>query len=199
MSPPTGTRRPRPPAPPAPRPGRAGFTLVELMVVITIIGLMTTLVYTGSRSLLPRTELRASATDLAGALERARLHAMLVAEPIVFAYDLDAHEYEAYYPYDRGENGERLGPGTFPILDPRRLRGEMRLQQIRLAHGTREEGRLELEVSATGHMPSHEAVLVMSGFEDTQVYTVRALGADPRARVIEGDHEMEVLTDESFR
>ena len=38
------------------RKWESGFTLIEMMVVVTILGLMLTLVFTGSKSLLPQTD-----------------------------------------------------------------------------------------------------------------------------------------------
>lgn len=196
------TRR-RPQSPPHGGRGRtaagAGFTLLELMITVSILGLMATIAYRGSASLLPQTELRATAMDVAGAIEKARLHAILVAEPLVFAYDLEAQTYEAYYPYERGESGERLGPGRFPVIDPRAPRGVIRISAIRLLDTTRDDGRVELEIAASGQMPSHEVVVVMPEFEEFEVYTVRALGADTRPRVLQGDVAMEIPTDATFR
>ncbi len=177
-----------------------GFTLIELMVVIAIIGLAMTVMVTGSSTLLPQTRLRSSVDQLAAALELARSHAQLRQEPLVFAYDLDTGGYEAYYPFERDEQGENRGPGKTPVIDPLPLESGVAFRSVRLPGSIpREDGMVTLEVSALGRITPHEVVLDNPEYPDTEVFTLRVSGLSNRSQILEGDVVMAPLQDVDFR
>ena len=194
----TATRTPRRTTSRGPAP--AGFTLIELMAVVTILGLMLTIVFTGSKSLLPQTRLRAAATDIAVALEQERSHALLVQEPIQFRYDLQRGGYEAFFPYDRDEFGENRGPGKTPIIDFRLLPESVAFKVVRLPGSiARDNGMVTLTISPLGRMPPHEVVLVNPDFPDHELLTVRVSGIANRNEILEGDTVTAPLQDVDFR
>jgi len=178
-----------------------GFTLIELMVVITIIGLAMSLTATGGgRALLPQTRLTRSATDLSAALELARSHAQLRQEPLMFAYDLDHRTYEAYYAFERDEKGEVKGPGKTPIIDPVELQQDIAIRRVRLPGSVpRDDGVVTLEISALGRITPHEVVMDNPEYPDTDVLTVRVSGLSNRSQILEGDVVMAPLQDVDFR
>jgi prepilin-type N-terminal cleavage/methylation domain-containing protein len=201
----TARARARPLAPRAPvsaaAPGRPrGFTLVEIMVTIAVIGLSMSVIFSGSRSLLPQTRLRASAREMGAALEQARTQAVLVQEPILFAYDMEHGGYEAYYPFERDEEGEALGPGKTPILDYTPLREGVALGRIRLpGSAMRDGGVVTLTISPLGRIPPHEVVLLNPEYPETELVTLRVAGLSNRTTVLEGDDLMDVPQDVNFR
>src|SRR5688572_25654191 len=87
------------------RRAAAGFTLLELMVTLAVIGLAMSVMVTGSRTLLPQTRLRASATLLASSLERARTWAVLEGHPLEFCYDLERRSCSFWLPFATDEEG----------------------------------------------------------------------------------------------
>lgn len=72
----------------------AGFTLIELIVVISIMGLMTVLVTVGRTSLSPATHARAAAEAIAGGLRSARAEALTANRPIAFTIDIASRRYQ---------------------------------------------------------------------------------------------------------
>ncbi len=183
-----------------PRPAPAGFTLVEIMAVVTILGLMLTLVFTGSKSLLPQTRLRAAASDIASAVEQQRSHALLVQEPLQFRYDLERGGYDAFYPYERDESGEERGPGESALIDFRTLPESVAFKVIRLPGSVvRDAGVVTITISPLGRMPPHEIVLMNPEFPDTELLTVRISASSNRTEILEGDAVLAPLQDADFR
>ena len=87
-----GGGRRRRPQQPRPRAGEGGFTLIELVVVLTLIGLLLVLLppaITGGGGL----GLRAAARDVAAGLERARGRAIAENREVAFVLDLNAHRF----------------------------------------------------------------------------------------------------------
>src|SRR5262249_46739345 len=115
----------------APRQG--GFTLIELVVVLCILGLMLTLVvdYKPSRS---RTLLLAAATaEIASGLRAARAEAIARNHPVSFAVDLAEHRF-------------RIGSGSVQTLS-----GELQLTLLTVAGEQRTGGiRFNPDGSSTG-------------------------------------------------
>jgi len=177
-----------------------GFTLVEIMVTIAVIGLSMSVIFSGSKSLLPQTRLRATAREMGAALEQVRTQAVLVQEPILFAYDIENGGYEAYYPYERDEKGNPTGPGRSPITSYTRLREGVALRKVRLpGSALRDTGVVTLTVSPLGRIPPHEVVLYNPDYPDTEIVTLRVSGLANRTAVLEGDDVMAVPQDVDFR
>ncbi len=170
------------------------------MVVVAIIGLALSVTVTGSRSLLPQSRLRSSATQLAAGLELARNHAQLRQEPLVFAYDLDHGTWEAYYPFERDEEGVNRGPGRTPVISTTPLEEGMAIRLVRLPGSVpRDAGIVALEVTALGRVPPHEVVLENPEYPETEALTVRVTGFANRSQILSGDVVMAPLQDVDFR
>jgi general secretion pathway protein H len=71
----------------------AGFTLIELIMVIAILGLMLVLVGVRGTPLSPGLEARAAAQNLAGALRAARAEALAANRPTAIRFDLANRSY----------------------------------------------------------------------------------------------------------
>jgi len=170
------------------------------MAVVTILGLMLTLVFTGSKSLLPQTRLKSAASDLAASIEQERSHALLVQEPIQLRYDLQHDGYDAFYPYDRDELGENRGPGETPIIDFRPLPESVAIKLVRLPGSVaRDSGVVTLTISPLGRVAPHEIVLMNPDYPDRELLTVRVSGIANRCDIIEGDATMAPMQDADFR
>ena len=185
---------------------QGGFTLIEIMVVVAILGLGTFVVGFRSQSLLPQTRLKATAKSLGHALEQTRLHAVLAHDTIEFLYHLSPHPdfeeqgYEAHYPYERNEDGENIGPGVTPILFFRAVNPNTRLREVRVPGSQpRVEGVVTVTISPLGRIVPHDVIVDNPEFPDTEVFTVRMAGLSVSHEVIEGFEEFISPTDDDFR
>jgi type II secretion system protein H len=84
------------------REARAGFSMIEMLAVIVILGLIATLVTMNWRAILPRTELHSAVRILASTIQGA--HSDAIARNAIFKieYDLDKHRYRVNTPYKLG-------------------------------------------------------------------------------------------------
>ena len=169
------------------------------MIVIAIIGLAMSVTVTGSKALLPQSRLRSSANSAGSTLELARSHAQLRQEPLVFAYDLEHDTYEAYYPYERDEDGVNKGPGKTSIIDVQHLEEGVSFRCVRLpGSAPRTDGVVSLEISPLGRIQPHEVVVENPEYADTEVLTLRVSGLANRSQILEGDVVMAPLQDVDF-
>jgi len=76
-----------------PHAAAAGFTLLEMMIVLVIIGLATLLIGLGRTPLSPTTEGRAAAQTISGALRAARSEAVMTDRPVYFVLDTAQRSY----------------------------------------------------------------------------------------------------------
>jgi general secretion pathway protein H len=74
--------------------GEAGFTLVEILVVIAILGLMTTLILSNGMPVSPAVHGRAVAQAVSGALRQARSEAMASNRSVSFTLDVANHVFQ---------------------------------------------------------------------------------------------------------
>ncbi len=103
------------------RTGEAGFTLVELLVVLAIIGLLVAAIPILLQSALPGTRSRAAARALAGDLRAARGNAVAGGGATSVRFDA-AHQVYLIEPGDR----RRTLPGGVPfVLVPGRAAAEI--------------------------------------------------------------------------
>jgi len=70
-----------------------GFTLVELLVVMALMGLLTALISPRVQSALPGFELRTAARELAAAFRETRAEAVRRGEPTVLTLEIDSGRY----------------------------------------------------------------------------------------------------------
>jgi general secretion pathway protein H len=71
----------------------SGFTLFEMMVVLTIVALMTVLIIAGQNRVSPSVHARAAAQALSGALREARSEAMMQDRSVSFTLDVSNRTY----------------------------------------------------------------------------------------------------------
>lgn len=73
--------------------GCSGFTLIELIVVIAILGLAMAMVVMRGAPVSPATHARAAAREISGALRAARTEALMVNQSVLFTLDVVARTY----------------------------------------------------------------------------------------------------------
>jgi len=123
--------RPPFPQPPRPRQNRRAFTLIELMVVITLIAVLTAVILPEMRGTLEETALRSAARELVSACQTANARAVATGRPQQLVLDATAHRFRIETA--RGGPGEAQRPRSASEpesgkLDPR-IAVEVRLQE----------------------------------------------------------------------
>lgn len=95
-----------------------GFTLIEMVVVIGILGILMGTVFLRLDTLVPSQRLKSNAAELASQLERAFNHAVVSGNRVRFEYDLDNNSYRFLYPFELNEIGELVSQeGETVLLD----------------------------------------------------------------------------------
>ena len=82
--------------------GTAGFTLLEMLVVLALLGLSLGLVLGAGRPVPAGTAARAAASEIANALRLARSQAILGNRPVAVTLDLASRRYRVGAASDRG-------------------------------------------------------------------------------------------------
>src|SRR5262249_47696620 len=73
-----------------------GFTLLEMMIVIVILGIAMSMVFGGAQNLLPESRLRSAANELATRINDVREEAIVRGWTVTLEYDLDRRMYFAW-------------------------------------------------------------------------------------------------------
>lgn len=113
-----------------------GFTLIELMVSITILGLGLTIIMLRLDSFVPSTRLQASCRRLVADIDKLRMASiMLYKQPIYLEYSIENQGYSAYLPFEIEEDQEEIsiiGPGRSDLLEFKPLPEGVIISDIRL-------------------------------------------------------------------
>ncbi len=190
------------------QPGAAsrGFTLLEIMVVVVIIGVSVGLVAIRSGSLLPQTQLQAQAERIAGTLDQARQQALLENETIEMVLYLSPHEqhgvqgYETRYMYELDDDGEVVGPGHTPIIAFKPMEEGTSIREVRVpGSAPRTDGTVNITVSPLGRSLGLDIVIDNPDFAETEVYTIRVDPLIPGSRVTFGNIMRVLPEDVDFR
>jgi general secretion pathway protein H len=72
----------------------SGFTLIEMLVVLTIIGLMTVLIMSSQPRVSPAVHARAAAQAISGALREARSEAVMRDQGVTVVFDVSRRTYQ---------------------------------------------------------------------------------------------------------
>lgn len=190
---------------PAARASR-GFTLLEMMVVVVLIGVGVSVVAIRSGAMLPQTKLQAQAERIAGVLDQARQQAVLEHETIEMVLWLSPHPehgeqgFGTRYIYELADDGEVIGPGTTPIIEFKAMEPDTAIREVRVPGSPpRVEGTVNITVSPLGRVLPLDIVVHNPEFPDVEVYTIRVDPLIPGSRVQYGDVLREVPQDADFR
>jgi len=111
----------------------SGMTLIELMLTVSIIGVMLTILFLKVDTFLPRSRMESACRQLVGKIDKLRLASIVTYKvPIYFEYDLKNHGYSAYVPFEYTEDGELKGPGETELISFTQLPENIILDDVRL-------------------------------------------------------------------
>jgi prepilin-type N-terminal cleavage/methylation domain-containing protein len=96
---------------------KEGFTLIEMMVTVAILGLGLTIVSIKIDTFLPKTRIQAACRKLVSDMDDLRLAAVMIyKQPVYLEYDLTNHGYRAYLPVEYDEDMNVIGPGVTELM-----------------------------------------------------------------------------------
>lgn len=184
-------------------PGRAGFTLVELMVILVILGMLATLTVITWQSVLPRSELNSAVRELAAKVSEARSDAIARNAEFLIEYyfeETDSHPrgYRIVTPY-------RLGPqGGLAVSDEERyalqwsvLPATIYFKSITV-NGTRyDSGSVTVRFDPLGAASDHLVVLEQKPYEN--FYTIEVLALTGLIQFHDGEFAREMPSEADFK
>jgi prepilin-type N-terminal cleavage/methylation domain-containing protein len=187
-----------------PAPGRrGGFSLVELMVVMILLGLLASLVFVSLQSLLPGTELNSAIRELASTLHEARSDAISRNAEFQIEYYFEPGEghprgYRVVTPYRAG------GVGGLAGRDDERLAREwhvlpdsVRFESIALNGESRTTGQVVVRFDALGSASDHRVHLRQEPYGNQ--YTIEVLALTGLIHFHDGHFERVPPDDGDFR
>lgn len=126
-----------------------GFTLIELMVVLGIVGLIMGVAVVGLDSLTPTSQLNASARELAAALALAHNRAVTLGKPVAIHYNFDKKYYRLLIP-------SKHNPKVMQPTKSWKLSDGVYYDDIMVTgYRVQKQGWLEIKISPLGFVPAH--------------------------------------------
>jgi prepilin-type N-terminal cleavage/methylation domain-containing protein len=178
-----------------------GFTLIEIMLTVAIIGLGLTVVFLQVDTFLPASRLQAGASGVVSDLEQLRLATiMLYRKPVHLVYDLSNHGYFAYLPYELDEEAEIIGPGETEILPFKALPENIVFKDVQVGLKTgaiEEKDRVTVLIQPDGSVTGH-IVHIMDTYYEKE-HSVRVASLTGFAEIIDHRVEYEQLDDRNFQ
>ena len=184
---------------------RRGFTLVELMEVVMILGLMITLTAANWRRIVPRAQLNAAVRSLSNVLNGTRSEAIARNAEFRVLYDLDNEAYWVETPYKKtgGLAAERIPGEPDPEED---LRGKIDFKElgdgvtftsIKIDGEDYVDGQVYVRFTPGGSSSEHTIELLHAATNTS--YTIEVLALTGLIRFHEGSFEREEVSEEDFR
>jgi prepilin-type N-terminal cleavage/methylation domain-containing protein len=171
---------------------RGGFSLIELMAVILIIGLIGTVAMVAWQALLPGAKVNSAIRNLSEVLASARSEAIARNAEFEIYYDLDQERYWVRTPYLVGG-----GLANSAAEDQRAIRDEtsladagLQIVQVKIDDEPYVDGQVFVRFDALGASSAHTVVLYHKLFDAT--YTLEVLPLTGEVRVHDGLYERSV-------
>ena len=186
---------------PPPRGDALGFTMVELILVVAIIGLASAAVTVSLEALVPGERLNTSVRNLSAALRSARAEAISRSMEFRLIYDVDFERYRIGTPF-------RIDGGSIVTSDDpddeqqryytnwRALKPGVELEQVIIAGEEFSEGQVFVRFDPLGAASDHTVIL--SQPKHNQVFTVEVLALTGLIRLHEGFYLREIPDDGDF-
>ncbi|MFT4647491.1 MAG: type II secretion system protein H [Planctomycetota bacterium] len=178
---------------------RRGFSLVELMVVVMIIGLMTYAVSMSFDSMVPGERLNTSVRELAAVLRDARREATNRNMEFFVEYDLDENSYRTITPFLKGGGLFLAGIHNeeerfLSLWTP--LKEGVSFERISVAGQDQSRGKAVVRFDPSGAASSHYVMLSQPRFDN--LFTVEVMALTGLIKFHDGLFEREQPEDDDF-
>ncbi|MBI5367810.1 MAG: prepilin-type N-terminal cleavage/methylation domain-containing protein [Planctomycetes bacterium] len=145
------------------RAAAAGYTLIEMIMVVLIIGLMLTLVFTRLDLATPRYALRAAARDVSRLINLAKSQAITLGRIHYVQYDLKEGAYRILAPYEKAADPEAAARDLAAVPElgweetmHRSLPRDVRFKDVAFGTGVpSDSGLVTIQISPFGTTTGH--------------------------------------------
>ena len=188
----TGTARPR-----------GGFTMVELMIVVAIIGIMTVTVTTTIEAMLPGERLNTSIRNLSADLRSIRSEAISRGVEFRLVYALDEHRYRWSTPFALGEGLVRQSRDDEEWDEVDRLHSPWRdlpegveFSSVYVASRPYSNGQVFVRFDPVGTATEHSVIMAQPQFNS--LFTVEVMPLSGLVKMHDGLYQRQEPVDEDF-
>lgn len=187
------------------RPAQRGFTLIEVLVVVTILALTVRVVLVNYGAIVPSARLDAEASRLVGAIEGARTEAILQGKELEFELDLELNRFRIVLPPEMRvdvdqEEPEELAFDWDYLDEGVDLFGYVRVGGGPNGGGDIRDGRVRIAIDHNGFMPD-QVLLLRNKAEQLQdmVWSIQFRGLERGADILtsnEGEEQLPAVAQE---
>lgn len=176
-----------------------GFTLLELVVVIGLLGLCFGLIFFKMDAFVPSSRIKSSSRELASRVEQARNYAIVSGLTIHFQYDIEQGRYRYYVPFELSEEDGKtiIGEGETVVFDWELLPDTIRIKDIIIGESDPiDSGIVTMTFEPRGVATGH--IVHLTKEESEVVYSVVTRSILGLVDVVEGNLQPEVAGDNVF-
>jgi prepilin-type N-terminal cleavage/methylation domain-containing protein len=177
------------------RQSRRGFSLVELLAVITVIGLIAGVVAVDFVSSMPRAELNSTVHDIAAGVGGARSDSIARNGEFRIYYDMEANGYTVRSPFQLG-GGLAQRDEDRAIVKRVLFPDSISIERVTIDGIPYTEGQVFVAFSPLGSATGHTITLRQSPTD--MITTVEVLPLTGLIRFHYNEFEREVMTEENF-
>lgn len=143
-----------------------GFTLLELIMVVVILGVITAMLAPNIDRISPKYSLRAGAREIASTVEYCRSQSALTGETYSLVYNMDEHQYWVLLPVKLDEYGQPTEEEREPVLPARIPPRGVKIAEVTTSDNeSHSGGEIQVDFSPFGNTGSH---IVLLQYEDDE-------------------------------